>query len=245
MPRAQRRPRATGGSRQRGMSLLELMLVLALVALIAGGVMSGSGMLGGTRLRSDASLILTAVRLAMTQSNSNGLPVRLVFDLEHQRIWLEETRSRMLRSNPDAREDDLTGGAAAATESERLAAEEAKRILDGPREPPASFSVLPALGVDPADPNPGRALGSGIQFARVQTEHDPVARTSGRAYLYFWPGGGTEKAVITLRHGEEGDDGKLLSVVVSALTGRAQIVKGEVDFERPDDAADLGEREVE
>lgn len=225
----------------RGMSLLEILLVLALVAMITGGVLSGTGMFGTTQQRQASTLVLTAIRQAMTHANSNGLPVRLVFDLEQHRISIEETRGRMLRTLADDAEDDLTGGAAAATESERLAAEEAKRILDGPREPPAPFSPVGALGVDPDAPAGGRALGGDVKFLSVYTEHDPSARTEGRAYLYFWPGGGTEKAVIILGRPEA----EPVSIVVSALTGRAKIVKGEVEFERPDIDADFGEREVD
>ncbi len=221
--------------------MIEVLLVLALVGLIAGGVISGTGMLGGTRQRAAATLVLSAVRQALTHANSNGLPVRLVFDLEEHRMSMEETRARMLRTTADEDEDDLTGGAAAATETERLAAEESERILEGPREPPPRFSPIDALGVDPDDAAAGRALGGDVKFLSVHTEHDPAPRTEGRAYLYFWPGGGTEKAVITLGR----PDSEPISILVSALTGRAQIVKGEVDFDRPDVEMDFGEREVE
>jgi general secretion pathway protein H len=222
------------------MTLIEILLVLALVALIAGGVMSGTGALGGSRQRAAATLVLTAVRLAMTQANSNGVPVRIVFDIDQSRIWIEETRSRMLRSNTED-EDDLTAGAAAATEAENRAADEAKRIVEGPREPPPQFSPLPLLGVDPDDEGLGRALGGDVKFVGIQTEHDPEVRTEGRAYLYFWPGGGTEKAIVSLGR----PDNEPVNVLVSALTGRAQIVRGEIEFERPDIDPKLGEREVE
>jgi general secretion pathway protein H len=228
--------------RQRGVTLIEIMLVVALVGIIAGGVIFGSGVLGSSQRRAAATLVLAGVRQGLTLANSQGLPVRMVFDIDGRRIWLEQTRSRMLRSKADEDEDDLTGGAAAATDAERLAKEEAERILEGPREPPPTFSPVDALGVDPDDPSPGRALDGDVLIKKVHTEHDPAPRTEGRAYLYFWPGGGTEKAVITLARP---DDEEPLNVVVSALTGRARIVKGEVDFERPDLDVDFGEREVE
>ena len=68
--------------------------------------------------------------------------------------------------------------------------------------------------------------------------------TSGRAYLYFWPGGTTERAHVQLkRRGAEGG----LTVTVSALTSRATIVKGLVDLPEPrsEDEADQGERDEE
>ncbi len=226
----------------RGFSLIELMLVVALVGIMAGGVIAGSGMLGSSQRRAAATLVMVGVRHGMTLANAEGLPVRMVFDIDGRRIWLEQTRTRMLRTAPDEDEDDLTGGAAAATELEKQAAEESARILEGPREPPATFSAVDALGVDPEDPSPGRALDGDVMILKVHTEHDPAPRTEGRAYLYFWPGGGTEKAVITVGRP---DDEEPVNIVVSALSGRTRMVRGDVDFERPDLEVDFGEREVE
>ena len=53
----------------------------------------------------------------------------------------------------------------------------------------------------------GKPLQRGITFRAVQTTHDDKARTSGRAYLYFWPGGRTELATITIRIGDSLDEG--------------------------------------
>jgi general secretion pathway protein H len=62
----------------------------------------------------------------------------------------------------------------------------------------------------------------------VHTEHDREPVTEGKAYLYFWPGGGTERAVVQV--GRAGDE-EGLSVVVSALTGRARIQRGNLELE--------------
>ena len=78
----------------------------------------------------------------------------------------------------------------------------------------------------------------------MHTDHDEDPVTSGRAYLYFWPGGVTERGHVQLkRQGAEGG----LTVTVSSLTGRATIVKGLVDLPEPrsDEEADQGERDEE
>jgi general secretion pathway protein H len=228
--------------RPSGFTLLEVLIVLALVAVLTAGVLSGTGLLGTSRERAAASLILSAIRIGMTHANSSGLPVRLVLDIDKSQIALEQTRTRMLRVQQEEDSADPSAGAAAATEAERLASEETKRIQEGPRESPPSFTPLRALG-DSDEPSGARALGGDVRFVSVQTEHDPEPRDEGRAYLYFWPGGGTEKAVITLGRPEDG--GEPRSIVVDALTGRAQVVKGAVDFERPEPEIDFGEREAE
>src|SRR5690349_11545774 len=84
-------------ARARAFTLVEVLVVFALMAVLAGTIVSGSGMLSSTRLRSAAGLIVTATRLAVTRANTLGHSVRLVFDMDEGRITMEETTDRMLR----------------------------------------------------------------------------------------------------------------------------------------------------
>jgi general secretion pathway protein H len=223
---------------ERGVTMIELLIAVALVALLTGGVASGLGAFGSTRLRASATMILGGVRVAMTHANTTGYPTRLVFDLDQRTVVLEQSNARMLRNTDErSREEDPSAGAAAATEAEREAAEASKRILEGPREAPPLFVASKVF-----NQGSGRSLEPEIAFKSIQTEHDDEPRTDGRAYLYFWPGGGTEKAVIVLTRPGMPDG---TSIVVSSLTGRASIQKGTVEFERPGDDVDFGEREVD
>lgn len=229
---------AGGRQRARGFTLTEVLLVVALMAILSMMVVSGSGMLSGTRLRSAATLIMSSVRAATTQANSNGRPVRLVFDLDNGRLMLEETRGRMLRVQ--SHEEGAKAGARAATEAEQQAAEYARSIIQGPRAPEPAFSPVESFGADGDDPALGRELGRDIRFIQVQTEHDTEPRVDGRAYLYFWPGGGTERAAIQItRPG----DHQGLTVLVSALTGRAKIERGRIELEGARHDIDFQERE--
>jgi general secretion pathway protein H len=222
----------------RGVTLIEILLVVGLIAALTGMVMSGSGALGGMRLRSAASLISGSVRTALTRANSMGHPVRLVFDLESGRIRLEETRDRMLRVR--SAEEGAKGGAQAATDAEKAAAEYAREIIQGPRAPSAGFVPVPGYAVDGDDPALGRELGIGIRYLQVQTEHDVEPRAEGHAYLYFWPGGGTERASIQLAR--QGDTTGL-TVLVSALTGRTRQARGRIEMEEGRRELDFQERE--
>ncbi len=209
------------------MTLVEVLVVIVLIALVSAGIIFGSGMFSSTRQRAAATLILSGVRLGMTRANATGRPVRMVFDLEQHRVMLEETTGKMLRVKE---EDNSGGGAEPATEAERAAREEAERIVEGVTKPRAVFKAVAQFGFDGDDPAAGRELGSGIEFRQVQTEHDELPRREGRAYLYFWPGGGTERASIQIRPkgADEDDDG--LTIMVSRLTGRAKIERGAMDL---------------
>lgn len=212
--------------------------MVALIAGLTGMVMSGSGALGGMRQRAAASLILNSVRTALTRANSMGHPVRLVFDLQGARIRMEETHDRMLRVR--SADEGAKGGAQAATEAEKAAAEYAREIVQGPRAPSAGFVPVSDFAKDADDPALGRELGIGIRYIQVQTEHDTEPRTEGHAYLYFWPGGGTERASIQIAR--QGDDTGL-TILVSALTGRAKLMRGRIEMEEGRREVDFQERE--
>lgn len=230
------RSRAPG---QRGLTLVETLIVISLIAIMAGGVIFGSGMLTSSRQRAAATLIASAVRMGITRANTTGRPVRLVFDIDNHRVLLEETSGVMLRQ----KEAKSTGGGAeAATDVEKEAKAEAERILDGPRAPRPEFTPVKQFGFDGDDPVQGRELGAGVKLKQVQTDHDEDPRTSGRAYLYFWPGGGTERAVVQVVR--EGDK-EGLSVVVSPLTGRAKIERGVVALEGSRNDDEFGQLEEE
>ena len=97
-----------------------------------------------------------------------------------------------------------------------------------------------AIRIDAGIPAQGRELGRDIRFVQVQTEHDAEPRVEGRAYLYFWPGGGTERASIQITR--PGDlDG--LTILVDALTGRARLRRGRIELEEARRDVDFQERE--
>ena len=230
MPLASRSRRASAG-----VTLLETLIVVALIAILSGTLLFGSGMLGSSRLRGSTTLIASAVRLGIARANTTGHAGRLVFDLDADRVLLEEsTGSVMLREKKAP-----AGGAEAATEAEQQAKGESDRILEGPHAPRASFHPVKAFSETPD----GRQLDKGVDLSRVQTEHDEQPVTTGRGYLYFWPGGLTERAHIQLKRPGSDD---ALTVIVSPLTGRTKIEKGLVDLPEPrsDKEEDQGDREA-
>src|SRR4029077_20179696 len=105
--------------------------------------------------------------------------------------------------------------------------------------PPAAASSGPV----PKAPKGPIPLPRGIKFREIQTAHDDAPRTSGRAYLYFWPGGMTERASIQLRLGDSTDDSDTLTLLVSPLTGKVTAKDGPVSLVIPVDDKSASERE--
>jgi general secretion pathway protein H len=223
---------------RRGLTLVELLITIALVALLVGAVVVGPGMVSSARQRSAATLVLSGVRLGMTRANTTGHPVRMVFDLDENRVTLEQGSSTVfVRDRAGA-----GSGAEAASEIEKAAQAEAERIAKGPTAPRPRFEPVSEFALDEDEAGKGRSLGDGIDLKQVQTEHDEEPVTEGRAYLYFWPRGGTERAVIQIRRKDVDEGG--VTVMVSALTGRAKIERGLVDLPEPrTDDEEFSERE--
>ncbi len=219
----------------RGVTLVEVLIVVALMGLLAGSILFGGGLMGGARERGATALLITATRKGIAHANATGRPVRLVMDLEQQRVHLEESSSsKMVRDNPKT--VDLR---ARAKRLEREVREEAERALDGDVGVTSGFRPVLLLGEEGSDA--GRELGVGVKFRLVQTDRDPDPVTTGKAYLHFWPGGVTEHAVIQVYWGSPSEEG--LTVSVSALTGRASVARGRVGLPEPRLDGEYSERD--
>ncbi len=219
----------------RGLTLIEIMVVLALMALVVGVVVAGSAQSAESRLHRSTTMIASAIKVAYTRATATSHDLRLVLDLDQQKIWLEESDVPMLVQSKDKA---ATGGADPVTQAEKAALEEGEKIIKGPPIPKPRFHSIAALGfADDEAGKGGKPLPRGITFRSVQTTHDDLARTAGRAYVYFWPGGRTERACIQVRIGKSDSVDQAMTVLVSPLTGRVAIKGGAEELVVPTDDA--------
>jgi general secretion pathway protein H len=228
-------------SAQRGLTLIEILIVAALVAIVTSAVVAGSMQLPSARLKRSATMIASAIKVGYTRATATSKSLRLVMDLDQQKVWLEESDAPMLVQVKDT---TGTGGADPVTDAERAAIVATDRVLKGPIVPRPVFHAVNAAGFGDSDESRGRrGLQRGITFRSVQSAHDDTPRTTGRAYLYFWPGGLTERTSIQLRIGDSIEEGRTLTLVVkSPLTGKVAIKGGAVELELPVDADHASDR---
>lgn len=231
----------------RGLTLIEILVVLAIIAVITVGVLGGSGQLEGARLKQSATLVSGAVRSGYARANATSKSVRLVLDFEKDAMWLEEADQLHLVQSKDK---SGAGGADPVTDAERAATAESDRIVKGPRAPKPAFKPVTKGDIgDTSEVKTLRPLPSGITFREVQTAHDAEPRKTGRAYVYFWPGGLTERAVIQLApkppkdREREFNDERTMSLVVSPLTGKTTLKPGAATLKMPIDDVEASERE--
>src|SRR5262249_10497542 len=123
-----------------------------------------------------------------------------------------------------------TGTASTASDTQELFDERGNLKLGQPK---AVFKSFKDTTLKPVE------LKKGVRIHDVYTPHQRDPYTEGRAYLYFFPQGFGERAVIHLSDGKD----SFYSLIVHPLTGRVQIQGGYVeiprDFDRRDDQGNL------
>jgi general secretion pathway protein H len=233
MRRESRRAIGVRRAGSRGLTLIEILVVLSIISLVTGIAVAGSMQLPSARLRGAATMIASAIKVAFTRATATSRNLRLVMDLDGEAIWLEESASPML---VQSRDKTASAGADPVTAAERQAVAEGDEILKGPPIAKPRFKPIKVYGFGDVQGGQtgGKSIGRSVSFRGVQTTHDADMRTSGRAYLYFWPGGLTERAAIQLSIGS-GDDETTLTLLVAPLTGKVTVKGGAVDLVIPTD----------
>jgi len=235
----------------RGFTLIEIMVVLAIVSLFLTGVIVSARSLAKTDLRSSSSQMASGIRYLFDRARSTGKYYRLVIDLDAGRYWAEVSDDRFLMLRE---KESSTRRGRGPDEEEEKQKEEAKQKqlaatqpTTGPDtselfddrgnlklgQPKAVFKSFKDTTLKPVE------IKKGVKIADVYTPRQRDAYTEGRAYLYFFPQGFGERAVIHLSDGKD----SFYSLIVHPLTGRVQIAGGYVDvprdFDRRDDQGNM------
>lgn len=223
----------TRRSSQRGLTLVEVLIVMAIAISLVGGMTFAGTQIQRSRLKASSSKVANAMRVGYQRAASSGNDLRLVIEIDQGQIWLEESHDKMLLQSKDIAG---TGGADPATAGEKLAAEEATRVTQGPQAPRATFTGVPGPAGQPQELHPG------IVVHAVDAAHEEKPKTSGRAYVYFF-GSQAERASVQLKIKGSEDEKDIFSVVLAPLTGKPSIAEGPVAVPHPRDDAEASEAE--
>ncbi len=203
------------------MTLIEIMIVIAILALVATGAVMGLGALTRTHVRSACMHVMAAAHYAYNRAVVQHETVRVVLDLGSGKLSLEEASGQVtLTRNDDPRRklSEKDGEDASAVDPW----EAARNRL--------SKTIRPTFGASPFGPIRGpsgstlarfqpHSLGGGVHILRVYVPHEPDPVEHGKASIYFFPNGRTEHAVVQLGDG----DHVVYSVEINDLTGRAKV----------------------
>ena len=211
--------------RREGMTLIEIMIVVLLLAMVASGITYSFNALNRTYLRSACMHIAAGSRYAYNRAIARNTTVRLAFDLDHATMAFEESQIpvTLARLGDERREfsrdaahesggDDVQDVDQAAVDPWAAAR---ARLAD---------TLHPTFGASPFQVIQGQRyaaheLGSGVEITRLYTPHEEEYRDEGVGHIYFFPHGQTENAVVWLSDGND----HTYSVELHPLTGRARV----------------------
>ncbi|MBW2731421.1 MAG: prepilin-type N-terminal cleavage/methylation domain-containing protein [Deltaproteobacteria bacterium] len=236
-------------AREGGFTLIEMMVVVALIALLMGMSTMSFRSLTKADLRSSAGKTAAAMRFAFDRGLMTGAYLRLAIDLDKGRLWLEASKDRVsLRSGKKQYakgEDDKDEAEGEPGEEHPAARKHAKNPMmpfgageDGEDGDEGAFGVdaealvkaYETANEPPKRPKPRftRFRGPGVKEIRLKGSilveavktarmEEPVEK--GMAYIYFFPQGHAEPAIVRLMNKSE----DYYSVVLHPLTGSARI----------------------
>lgn len=217
--------RRRASSAPRGMTLIEIMVALAVVATVLVVALPSMEAYSGIRAREEAGKLAAAIRFMYGQSALSGKVCRLTFDLDGRSWWPECTEGRFTLN----REKERTLGGKAVEETKR--ADSRRSSAGGLRdegelmreriEKKAEFSSFQNEEFG------RRKLPEGAELS-VWVAHQREKYVKGRAFLYFFPQGHTERAQISVSSGH----GDVYTLAVSPLNGKVKVVDSELEVPR-------------
>lgn len=228
--------------RTRGMTVLEVMIVLAIIGGASVLVRSGFRVLTKADLVENATELTAILRRTSALAIEHGEMHRVVFNFDKHGYVVEVCRGetaiqRNEKARRDARdEDQIQRAQERAKDTLQMLPPDPSQASD-PEEASRRASALSghhisdrvcapatdAVSGDAQGRGWARALRSqkGIRLKEIWVAHRDESATKDEVAIYFFPTGRSEKAVIELTDGSE-----IFSILVFGLTGRVELKDG-------------------
>lgn len=219
---------------RHGMTVVEIIVVMAIVASIMGLGASMLGMVGNNDMKKDANRLSSVMNYTYSNAGINNSRYRLVLDLDTGTYYSEVTDQALITQSE--RDADLE----MLTEEAREAGRQKDRdsdLFDEEEENPFGVNrrvtferVQNALVKD-------EKLSEGIRFDKIYSPRFPDGPvTEGKMAISFFPNGYVEPVLIILRD----DDDGVYSLITEPMTGRVKLYGREIEVPK-----DFGEAEVD
>lgn len=214
---------------KRGFTLFELIVAITIVALLMGVVISRVDDLLDLEMKKTSNKLSSTIRYLYNKSATEGIYMRLVFDMEAQSYWVEATSEPFLleaaetvktrkekeeeaKEEKQAKEGETAEGAPAEEETGGLLSAAPKIPKLEIKKP--TFTQTESYLLKPTK------LPNNVFFKDVMTEHHTAPIEGGEAAIYFFPNGYVEHAIINLR---DEDDEVFYSLETNPITGAVKI----------------------
>jgi general secretion pathway protein H len=225
--------------RDDGFTLIEIVVVMAIIGLLVTLGSTGFRRLAKSDLRSSSVKMSGAVRYLFDRASTTGKVHRLVIDLGEGKYWAEVSDDRFYVPHEAESETDLRRREEKESEEDeekRKKAEQKAKEEEGRGYGSSSSFDFSKMEVGDFTPRRARFAAfkelvikpvtlKNVKVRSVYTPRVVDALTAGRAYLYFFPLGQTEAGIITLSDAKESS---FYSLVVHPITGRVKVYSEEI-----------------
>ncbi len=207
--------------RQKGLTLLEILVVMGVLVLMMGVGINFLGQSKSTQLRIQTNRLAAAIRHAFNRSVTHGLYLRMTIDLEADAYWVDASAQPVFlkkekRNEGDEDERKKDGQQADSVDTEKEAAGKGEKARSR-RSAYAEDGVIPKITME-----------KGIGISGVMTSGQEDEFTSGKAFIHFFPNGWVEPSMIYTTDGEE----TTYTLFVNPLTGKVSRKLGKIEADR-------------
>ena len=201
------------GARQRGFTLIELMVVIAVVAVISAAAVPALRGVTGANARQSAGELAGSLRYLFDTAALRHVTCRLAIDVEAHAFWPECAPRAVTLSREE--------------QPSRVARELEERFPDERDADRRRLMARTRFGAFEDRLAQRRVLPGDAAFGAIHVEGRSQAITEGVAYVHFFPGGQAQRAFIPVVDGD-----LIYTVVLEPFTGRARVVAGPVEADR-------------
>lgn len=192
-------------SNSRGLTLIEIVVVVAIIALMMSLVIGTVGGSARSVAKSEMMRLIATIKYGYNQAAIRQVPFRIAFNLTDKEYWVEEGAE----SPPEVKEEEADNTDVADDAEENADTSEVS-------ESPAGSTFIPdesrfGLKVKLKEP---------IKIKDIFLEHQEDVVSDGTVYLYFFPNGMTQYALI---HFSDDDEEFDYTVIVNPISGRCTI----------------------
>ena len=215
-----------------GFTLIEVMVVIAIAAMLLGAAVVSISALTGARARATLGELGGAMRALYDTAALSGHTCRMVFDMPPgdttgftyraecatRAVTSLSNRDQVLKDDTQARADAAKRGT-----STGFSSRSGTSLLDVLSREKDRVEAAAKFSTDLSPEIPARQV-FGVKLS-VWTPHQRQPARSGLAYVYFFPQGSVERAQLTARQGDN-----VWTLTVSPLTGNTTVVDGEPEI---------------
>lgn len=195
-----------------GFTLMELMVVVALIGGLISLVIPSVRALGGLDLKTEITKVAGLTSEVYALAALSGKTHRIVFDLDHGAYWVEEKEGEAGEIKPELGYDEII-----------------KKHLSKENEKATTDTYLPRFKAIQGRLGEKIELPKGMVIYGAWTEQMKEIARTGQVSVYFFPGGYTQSCFVSLA--DKGDEEKTaIYLSLSPLTAIPTIKLGEPDI---------------